>query len=149
MAKLSFGQVDRFRGDVIIDGELTVSNSIVPVEYVNIISSSQLLSGDSILIVNDSITEIERISAELVFGTTAYTLNSSDTILVKTLSGSDTVRIAGIEASFLELTEDKITGSPVSTQKSDGKIYWIDIPSGLFTLGDSGLIIYTKVKRRN
>lgn len=147
--QVAFCQVDRFRGDVIIDGELKVANSIIPVEVASIITSSQLLSGDSIVIINDSITEVISVSAELVFGTTPYSVISTDTIFIKTLSGVGVIKVAGIEPTFMELTENKISGGPVSTQQSDGKIYWIDIPSGLLSGGDSGLIVYTRIQKRD
>ena len=147
--QLAFGQVDRFRGDVIIDGELTVSNSIIATDQVDIITSSQILNGDSVNIIDGTNYILRSLSIELVFGTTPYTTNTTDTVKVRTISGTDTINLVYLEPSFLELASDRWTDIYIDVPETNAEIYWIEFPSGVFSVGDSGLIVYSEIKRRN
>ena len=110
------------------------------------ISSSNIINGDSLLFISDTLTMCElEFTLRLTGGSTEYTDNSAtDTIFIKTYAEGEAVNVGYFEnAAFTgNWTAPKFSSGIVTTQLTDGKYYWLDIPASKLTGGDYTYILY-------
>ena len=133
-------------GDLTTTGSLTI-NLITEVWDSVQISSSEIVNGDSIILVDSEKTVLTEIIIDYQYLTSAYTSNSSDSVLIKTKVGNDNVNLAYISNEFFLSEDSKYTSTHVNTVDTDGEYYWLQIPSGKYIGGGGSMNIYYKYKK--
>ena len=111
------------------------------------VDSAEIVDGDSIVMINDVNTVLTEVLIYYTYSTAAYTSGSTDSVLIKTQYNSANEKIGYLSDDLFESTASSYSSTSISTSKSDGNLYWLDLPSSKWSGGSGTFVIYYKYKK--
>lgn len=111
---------------------------------IDTVTASQLLAGDSILYVNDTNKLASSLIIEYVYNGDPYTISTTDTVKFKTQRSSADVFVIGLSDDLFTQESSFRFSVALEIPEDDTGLFWLDIPTGKLTAGDSYLIVHLK-----